>query len=62
MSSPGAAPRKFKFIRGNYWVFGKRVKHPGTKPSPFMGPAAEFAAERLMANMSAALNEAVKQA
>jgi len=33
------APQGWKNISGDYAIYGKSVKHPGTQPQPFMMPA-----------------------
>lgn len=34
-----------RFWKGGRLVFARMVRHPGTPPLPFMGPASEYAAE-----------------
>ena len=40
------APAGWPFISGDYALYGKRVKHPGTEAHPFMRPAWEKAKDR----------------
>lgn len=49
------APAGWKTISGDYAIYGKEVKHPGTSPKPFMYPAWRWGCQRFEKLIKAAL-------
>lgn len=50
------APAGWKGISGDYAVYGKAVRHPGTEPHPFMYPAWLWGVNQLEKRIKMALN------
>lgn len=44
----------------NFKIFGKKVNHPGTRPSPFLFPAAESERSRFNSNVEKILSDSAR--